>query len=70
MQGCPLSVVLLNMLVNVWTLALRERVPAATPCSFADDTGATATKVGWLSCKCDNTTWLRSGIAGDLTCAK
>ena len=35
-QGCPLSVVLLNMLVNVWTSAIKKRVPGVQPESFAD----------------------------------
>merc|ERR1712086_203374 len=42
-QGCPLSVVLLNLLVNVWARAVRVEVPAALPCGYADDTGATST---------------------------
>ena len=43
-QGCPLSVVLLNLLVNVWARAIRTEVPAAQPCGYADDTGATSSE--------------------------
>ena len=43
-QGCPLSVVLLNLLVNVWARAVCSEVPAATPCGYADDTGATSSE--------------------------
>jgi len=45
-QGCPLSVLLLNLLVNVWTRAVRVEAPAALPCGYADDTGATASQAG------------------------
>lgn len=41
-QGCPLSVVLLNLLVNVWARAVKAEVPKAGPCGYADDTGATS----------------------------
>ena len=40
-QGCPLSVVLLNVLVNVWAEAIGRQVPGVQPACFADDTGAT-----------------------------
>ena len=42
MQGCPLSVVLLNLLVTVWMRAIESEVPSAKPFGFADDTGAVA----------------------------
>ena len=42
MQGCPLSVILLNLLVTVWIRAIETEVPSAQPLGFADDTGATA----------------------------
>ena len=42
MQGCPLSVILLNLLVTVWIRAIETEVPSAQPFGFADDTGATA----------------------------
>jgi ribonuclease HI len=45
LQGCPLSVVLLNALVSVWCKAVEVEVPQATPEAFADDTGATAKKI-------------------------
>ena len=41
-QGCPLSVVLLNVLVNVWATAIKKRVPGVKPTCFADDVGALA----------------------------
>ena len=40
LQGCPLSVVLLNALVSVWVRAVEIEVPQASPDAFADDTGA------------------------------
>ena len=42
LQGCPLSVIFLNLLVNVWAHAVKAEVPDAEPYGFADDTGATA----------------------------
>jgi len=44
-QGCPLSVILLNLLVNVWARAVKAEVPAACPSGYADDTGATSSKL-------------------------
>ena len=41
-QGCPLSIVLVNVLVNVWATAIRKRVPGVKPNYFADDVGALA----------------------------
>ena len=43
LQGCPLSLVLLNMLVHVWVVMIQRKVPAASPSAYADDLGATAT---------------------------
>ncbi|CAE8729391.1 unnamed protein product, partial [Polarella glacialis] len=40
LQGCPLSVVLLNALVSVWCHAVNNEVPDAIVDAFADDTGA------------------------------
>ena len=42
LQGCPLSIIMLNLLVNVWVKAVKSEVPDANPYGFADDTGATA----------------------------
>ena len=42
LQGCPLSVVLLNLLVHTWAKALETEAPGVDPFGFADDTGATA----------------------------
>jgi len=47
-QGCPLSVVLLNLLVSVWTNAVNSEVPDASPCGYADDTGMTSGSAGAL----------------------
>ena len=44
-QGCLLSVVLLNLLVNVWARAVKDEVPQACPSGYADDTGATSAKL-------------------------
>jgi hypothetical protein len=38
-QGCPLSVILLNLLVDVWAKSLKSEVPSAIPVGYADDTG-------------------------------
>ncbi len=48
LQGCPLSVILLNMLINVWANAVEVEVPDASVHSFADDTGAIATDAAAL----------------------
>ena len=42
LQGCPLSVILLNLLVSVWMRAVETEAPGARPLGYADDTGATA----------------------------
>ena len=43
LQGCPISVLLLNMFVEVWTRAVREEVGGSCePQAYADDVGATA----------------------------
>eukprot|EP00973_Karenia_brevis_P041445 5734285-Karenia_brevis.AAC.1 len=40
LQGCPLSVILLNALVSVWLEAVSAEVSKAIPQAFADDTNA------------------------------
>ena len=42
LQGCPLSVVALNLLVALWANAVAEEAPEAVARAFADDTGARA----------------------------
>ena len=42
LQGCPLSVLLLNIFAEIWTRAVKSRVPACKPRSYADDVGTTA----------------------------
>ena len=43
LQGCPISVLLLNMFVEVWTRAVRHEVGGqCEPQAYADDVGATA----------------------------
>ena len=43
LQGCPISVLLLNMFVEVWTRAVRHEVGGqCQPQAYADDVGATA----------------------------
>ena len=44
-QGCPLSVMLLNILMNVWARAVRSEAPEVTPAVFADDVGAYTSSV-------------------------
>eukprot|EP00973_Karenia_brevis_P029434 4061140-Karenia_brevis.AAC.1 len=41
LQGCPLSIILLNALVSVWARALDSEVPSAMSYAFADDTVVT-----------------------------
>eukprot|EP00973_Karenia_brevis_P094607 12423316-Karenia_brevis.AAC.1 len=41
LQGCPLSVVLLNALISVWLSAVAEEVNKAVPQAYADDTHST-----------------------------
>ena len=38
----PLSVVLLDLLVNVWAKTIKQEVPSARPTGYADDTGVTS----------------------------
>jgi len=40
LQGCPLSIVFLNLLVHTWATAVKEEAPEADPSGYADDTGA------------------------------
>ena len=42
LQGCPLSVVLLNMMVHIWVKAVEHHEPNAMPSAYADDLQATA----------------------------
>ena len=42
LQGCPLSVVLLNTLIHIWVCAVEELEPTASPSAYADDLGAYA----------------------------
>eukprot|EP00973_Karenia_brevis_P063710 8855900-Karenia_brevis.AAC.1 len=44
LQGCPISVLLLNALVAVWCKSLKNEVPEAFPSAYVDDTSATAAK--------------------------
>ena len=38
LQGCPLSVVLLNALIAVWAKAVNEEIPGAVADAYVDDT--------------------------------
>ena len=40
LQGCPLSVVLLNLLMQVWCNLIQSEAPEATPRCYADDAQA------------------------------
>ena len=42
LQGCPLSIVFLNLLVHVWVAAVEHEAPNTDPAGYADDTGALA----------------------------
>ena len=48
LQGCPISVLLLNMYVETWCRCIRERVPGANPRGYADDVGATGPGAGCI----------------------
>eukprot|EP00973_Karenia_brevis_P094598 12423279-Karenia_brevis.AAC.1 len=41
LQGCPLSVILVNAVMMTWARAVQREVPGSLPKAFADDTGAT-----------------------------
>eukprot|EP00973_Karenia_brevis_P011460 1551292-Karenia_brevis.AAC.1 len=42
LQGCPLSITLLNALVAVWCHAVKNAAPEAEVFAYVDDTGAVA----------------------------
>ena len=44
LQGCPLSVVLLNALLSIWMRAVEAEVPEAMPKAYVDDTYITASR--------------------------
>ena len=44
LQGCPLSVVLLNALVSIWARAVEVEVPEAEPAAYVDDTSILANR--------------------------
>eukprot|EP00973_Karenia_brevis_P068183 9486368-Karenia_brevis.AAC.1 len=44
LQGCPLSIVLLNALVAVWCRTVKAEIPSVSVSAFVDDTGATASQ--------------------------
>jgi hypothetical protein len=56
LQGCPLSVVILNMIVQVWARALSIEIPEAIGRAFADDTAASCEKTETLKQVIDLTT--------------
>lgn len=37
LQGCPLSVIMINALLSIWTAAIEDKVPDAFTVSYADD---------------------------------
>eukprot|EP00973_Karenia_brevis_P063882 8880516-Karenia_brevis.AAC.1 len=40
LQGCPLSVLLVNAVMTVWVNAVRQEVQRSEPQAYADDTSA------------------------------
>ena len=48
LQGCPLSVVMLNALVAIWARAVEDEIPQARTDAYVDDTGATARRPVYL----------------------
>ena len=56
LQGCPMSVLLLNMFVEVWSRAVQEEAgPDCKPQAYADDIGATAPTKGHIDIVCSVT---------------
>ena len=49
LQGCPLSIIMLNALVSVWARAVRAEVPGCEPQAYVDDTAALAERPGILN---------------------
>eukprot|EP00973_Karenia_brevis_P056295 7830142-Karenia_brevis.AAC.1 len=49
LQGCPLSIILLNALISVWCYALKEETPDVQAAAYVDDTGAVAERPGMLN---------------------
>ena len=45
LQGCPLSVVLLNMLIHVWAATMDNENPESSPEAYADDLSITTRSV-------------------------
>ena len=41
LQGCPLSMLSMNCIVNIWLRMLHSRIPACRPRSYVDDVSAT-----------------------------
>ena len=41
LQGCPLSMLAMNAITNIWVKALKHAVPACVPRSYVDDVSAT-----------------------------
>ena len=48
LQGCPLSVILLNGLVAIWCRTVTNEVPEAEPTAYVDDTSVTSSRPMWL----------------------
>jgi len=48
LQGCPLSVVLLNALVSIWAKCLESECPEVNPTAYVDDNSAYSTKPKFL----------------------
>ena len=44
LQGCPMSVVMLNLLMQVWATEISTQVPGSTPMCYADDANATCSR--------------------------
>ena len=48
LQGCPLSVVLLNALNSIWARAVEAEAPNTRTAAFVDDTSIMSSKSGWV----------------------
>eukprot|EP00755_Sulcionema_specki_P034265 Sspe_Gene.102540::Locus_78153_Transcript_1_1_Confidence_1.000_Length_1099::g.102540::m.102540 len=55
MQGCPLSPILMNLVMTEWARLVERRVDGAVPGGFADDVHALAEEVRTVQQVCDTT---------------
>ena len=49
LQGCPLSVTLLNMFMHVWVATIKAETDDCRPAAFADDLGVNSPTLGGIA---------------------